>query len=298
MEHSSGFDAPKPEWNELWEGPLRHRATRADGIIGPGTSLSKMEEYGRLKKPFYAVRVDPDDGGAIVIEWLVGLSDKPPFQTVRYYNGGPGRWLAGRLKVDEAFRAATFANLPDSLHTKAMGAINIGITIREWMEREFYDSVAAGKCEIWARVGSKVAPFTRVPPDIFRAYRITSWGYGQPGGGLAEIEGERSLFSIYVAPPSNNHSATSSHAKMVATHNLNTGDPGRPTKGSQFYFAEHGKRCASGAAHLKLAPEARELHKWFKSTHPFEQLPTVKTIENRIRDAHNRYVALRQNPTK
>ena len=61
------------------------------------------------------------------------------------------------------------------------------------------DAGHAGHCEIWARVGSKVAPFRRIPADIFRAYEIQEWGYGVPGGAWAKLDGAEPLYSIRVA---------------------------------------------------------------------------------------------------
>ena len=201
-----GFDAPQPEWLELWQGPLRFRATYDKGQFGPGHTIERINQYGAdgasgggRHQPIYSVRVDDDDG-SVVIEWLVGWSgQQPPFQTVRYYEGGPGRGRYDRLRDDPTARDQELQHLPPEHRQRAVGAYACAVSMREWIEQEFRQAVHAGDCEIWARIGSKVAPFNRVPSDVFKAYTIKSWGYGAPGGAWAELDGEPSLFSIHVA---------------------------------------------------------------------------------------------------
>lgn len=199
------FDQAKPDWLELWKGPLHFRATYDKGRFGPGHSLERINQYGRdgatgggRHAPIYAVRLDPEDG-ALVIEWLIGLAGRePPFQSIRYYHGGLGRGLYNRLRDDPQIRDQQLAHIPANERKRALGAYACAITIREWAEREFFQAVHAGHCEIWARVGSKVAPFRRVPADIFRAYEIQEWGYGVPGGAWAKLDGAEPLYSIHV----------------------------------------------------------------------------------------------------
>jgi hypothetical protein len=200
------FDAPQPDWLELWQGPLQHRATYDKGQFGPGHSLERINQHaiegatgGGRHQPIYSVKVDPADG-AVVIDWLIGLpGEKPPFQSVRWYEGGPGRGMHERLGNEEAFRDLVLAHLPHDQRRRAVGAFASGVTIREWIESEFFQALSAGWCEIWARIGSRAAPFRRVPPDIFAAYQIRSWGYGVPGGAWAELQGAEPLYSIRVA---------------------------------------------------------------------------------------------------
>lgn len=199
------FDAPQTGWRELWEGPIQFRATKAKGRFGPGTPLSQMEEYGRNNSEWlYRVTVDPDDGGAIEIAWQIGFPGvSPPYSKPRYYNGGPGRGLCERLRNDGVLRASPFyfGHLPPEYHDRAVGAYAVAVTIREWMEREFFTAVEAGECVVWARAGSKTAPFIIVPADVFIAYSITSWGFDKRGGGAASLEGAPELYSIYLALP-------------------------------------------------------------------------------------------------
>lgn len=200
------FEEAKSDWLELWQGPLKFRATYVQGKFGPGSSLERMNQYGRdgasgegRYEPIYSVWLDPDDS-ALVIEWLVGLPGRlAPFRTTRYYHGGLGRGFYDRLQTDREFRDQHLAHIPSHLRERAVGAYACAVTIREWSEREFFQAVHAGQCEIWARRGSKIAPFRRVPADIFQAYKIQQWGYGVPGGAWANLDGEDSIYSIRVA---------------------------------------------------------------------------------------------------
>lgn len=203
------FDEARPDWVELWQGPLKFRATYDKGQFGPGHSLERINQYGRdgatgdgRHAPIYSVRLDGDDG-AIVIEWLIGLTGRaPPYQSSRYYHGGLGRGLYNRLKDDPKFRDQQMSHLPANQRARAVGAYACGISMREWAEREFFQAIHAGHCEIWARVGSQAAPFRLIPVDVFRAYTIQEWGYGVPGGARATLDGAATLYSIRVSPPS------------------------------------------------------------------------------------------------
>jgi hypothetical protein len=195
------FDAPQPRWLELWQGPLRFRATYERGQFGPGHSFEDINKHGlgRSKnRDIYTVRGDPGDG-AIVIEWHVGLPGRKRSES-RYYDGHPKRELSNQLKDDRAFRKRYFGHLPAELRERAVGAYATAVTIREWLEQEFFNAVYEGQCEIWARIGSRVAPFSRISADVFRAHKVKCWGYGNPGAAWAELKGESSLFAIHVAP--------------------------------------------------------------------------------------------------
>ncbi len=198
-------EAPR-DWLELWQGPLNFRATYDKGSFGPGHSIERINQYGKegatgggRHEPIYNVRLDPNDG-AVVIEWLIGLPGQPPpFQTSRHYNGGPGRISYDRVREDPVARELAFRHLPPEHRDRAVGAYACANSIRGWAESEFFNAIHAEYCEVWARVGSRVAPFRRIPADIFRSYEIRSWGYGKPGGAWADLEGAEPLFSIRVA---------------------------------------------------------------------------------------------------
>ena len=65
-----------------------------------------------------------------------------------------------------------------------------------------------------------------------------------------------------------------------------TGDPGRPAKAAQLYFAEFESRSRQGLCADTLAEEATALLAWLRDNHPNAAAPTKKTITNRIRSAY------------
>lgn len=208
-EHSaslSSFEEPKADWIELWQGPLTFRATYDRGQFQPGHTLERINQYGAehailgdQNSRLYSVALDPVDG-AVVIEWLVGRAGtQPPYPTIRHYHLSLNRIFYDRLRDDPLFRDSVLSHLEPDDRERAVGAYARGISIRNWIEREFFEAVHAGHCEIWARLGSKVAPFSRIPPDIFRAYQIETWGYGVPGGAWASLEDSSPIYSIHVA---------------------------------------------------------------------------------------------------
>ncbi len=75
-----------------------------------------------------------------------------------------------------------------------------------------------------------------------------------------------------------------------------TGGPGRPSA-IQFVEDEASRRRESEEASLTLAREAIYLHGWCKREHLGIVAPTAKTIEGRIRVAHNAWKSARSDPT-
>jgi hypothetical protein len=74
-----------------------------------------------------------------------------------------------------------------------------------------------------------------------------------------------------------------------------TGGPGRPSA-MQFVEAEADRRRQSGEASPTLEREAICLHEWCKREHPRIAAPTAKTIQGRIRVAHNAWKLTRNDP--
>ena len=225
---NTGLEAPRDGWLELWQGPLRFRATFDQGKFGPGHSFDDINKFGlgRSKdREIYTVRADPTDG-AIVIKWQVGLPGRERPES-RYYDGEPGRDHYDRLRSDGSFRKRYFAHLPSDLRDRAVGAYATAVSVREWLEQEFFNAIHEGKCEIWARIGSKVAPFSRVSADVFRNYKVKCWGYGKPGAAWAELEDCPPLYAIHLAPVG----AMSVNAPMADGNGKPRGKRGR-TKGS------------------------------------------------------------------
>lgn len=76
-------------------------------------------------------------------------------------------------------------------------------------------------------------------------------------------------------------------------HETMTGEQGRPSKSAHLIVAEHKRRCAEGQALETLAAEARYLVDWLPRAHPCWPVPTEKTVKNRLRAAHRRYLEAR-----
>jgi hypothetical protein len=76
-----------------------------------------------------------------------------------------------------------------------------------------------------------------------------------------------------------------------------TGAPGRPSKGMHLIWTEFERRLAENACKPSLREEASVLLQWFRREYPVRQPPTVKTIENKIRNDHRIWRADKQ-PTE
>jgi hypothetical protein len=67
-----------------------------------------------------------------------------------------------------------------------------------------------------------------------------------------------------------------------------SGLPGRPAKSKHLIEDEHRRRAAAGELADTLVAEAEALLDWLRTTHPEHAPPTVRTIENNIRDDYRR----------
>jgi hypothetical protein len=152
-----------------------------------------------LRDRLYSVWLDPSDG-ATVIEWWLGREDSEgPLTTVRYYTPEIDPKFAEQLRENPEERDRQLGFVPPEKRLRATGAYAIAFSIRHWANSEFFHAIDAGRCHIWARVGSRTSPFSRIPSDIFSSYRIERWGFGQTGAAYATLDGEPSLYSIRVS---------------------------------------------------------------------------------------------------
>ena len=79
----------------------------------------------------------------------------------------------------------------------------------------------------------------------------------------------------------------------IATVEDRTGAPGRPSKGAHLISDEFDRRSELGDLEAGVTEQARVLLQWLKETHPLRERPTVRTIENQIRDRYRRAKAKR-----
>ncbi len=79
-------------------------------------------------------------------------------------------------------------------------------------------------------------------------------------------------------------------AGLLAAHSdassEGTGAPGRPSKGIHLIKAEFDRRTRNNPLKTTLREEATELRSWYLQEHPSKQPPTVKTIENHLRESY------------
>jgi hypothetical protein len=93
-----------------------------------------------------------------------------------------------------------------------------------------------------------------------------------------------------IAPEQGQDLAEHSQAP-TSTNPRMTGAPGRPTKSMDLIKAEQVRRQNNAESQPKLKKEATALEAWLKGAHPSAAAPTLKTIENGIRDTHRSYLA-------
>lgn len=96
------------------------------------------------------------------------------------------------------------------------------------------------------------------------------------------------------ADPSAASSAGSRQSATMANP-YRTGAPGKPTI-RHLILAEFRRRARAGEVFPSLSAEAKALADWAARAHPLAPTPTVRTIENQIRDEYRRKA--RQTPTK
>ena len=80
--------------------------------------------------------------------------------------------------------------------------------------------------------------------------------------------------------------------KQYDEKNLPTGAPGKPSM-MHLIFSEFRRRTNANDTEVKHtnAAEARSLHDWMKKKRPEGNIPTARTIENRIREEYLKYRA-------
>lgn len=108
------------------------------------------------------------------------------------------------------------------------------------------------------------------------------------------FEAKASQAAAVVAAIKARHSAAEAASPVTAPEPApaapdRTGLPGRPSKSKDLINDEFERRIADREASLVLAEEARTLLDWLAAKYPTAARPTLKTIQNNIRDRHRRY---------
>lgn len=206
MDNTNKLEAPRENWTELWRAPFHFRATYINGEYQPGTPLEE------LARPFQHSRIahlklDPTDA-SLVILWSFSTEGQQYTPVHRYSSdGGPTHAQLAKIRSGQIpFSSPQFfpGNLPPTLRHEAINAITGAVSVRHSLTQEFKWAVDAGRCNIYARAGGRTAPFEHIPADIFRAYKITSWGSGLVGQSEATLDGEPTLYALYAVSTEDN----------------------------------------------------------------------------------------------
>jgi hypothetical protein len=195
------FQPPKANWIPLHLGPIHFRS------FSDGKDFVAVEPLDALAKRFQwsdagQISIE-EESGAVVIAWDFDASNGIRVRsTEKHFGDGPHRFQLNQID-DARARPRNQGGPIGWTASLSLGARNLfcgAVSLRNRMIEEFRYAVDARHCKVFARVDSPTAPFTEVPADVFRRYRVTSWGVGTAGGGEAELAGEPKLFAIHLEP--------------------------------------------------------------------------------------------------
>lgn len=147
------------------------------------------------------------------------------------------------------------------------------------IEDDLMSKLRRGVLTIWAREGSPLAPWRRIPASAWRTLKLDDVIKGTAKGPGVE------LFDIRVGVPV----AEKAPEPIPAPPLPQTGSPGRPTN-MHLVVAEFRRRVQGGQLERSLAREAATLAAWFEANHPDKQPLTAKAIENKVRKDYRQAV--------
>ena len=199
---SNPINEPKAGWIGLVLGPLHYRSTFNDGIFREGHTPEEICTFAMQDQSIaqsFIIRLDHSNGN-IVVDWLIDVPGIQIFSQPQIFLplGSYSLRYVERLALGAK---AEWRELPDDLRRVAREGATAGIYVQECLRQEFYYAVKSGKCEVWGRRNSRLAPFEKIPFDVFRSYwpGIIIWPPDFGDGVSAEIEGEPTLYALQVA---------------------------------------------------------------------------------------------------
>jgi hypothetical protein len=146
------------------------------------------------------------------------------------------------------------------------------------IEDDLMSKLRRGVLTIWAREGSPLAPWRRIPASAWRTLKLDDVIKGTAKGPSVE------LFDIRMGVPVKVQASTVAIAPPEDDL-IPKGTPGRPNQGIDIIRIEFQRRVEAGEIAASLAAEARALQVWYRQTWPRRDCPTPKTIENNLREA-------------
>ncbi|PKQ10731.1 MAG: hypothetical protein CVT70_18000 [Alphaproteobacteria bacterium HGW-Alphaproteobacteria-1] len=149
------------------------------------------------------------------------------------------------------------------------------------IEGDLMSKLRRGVLTIWAREGSPLAPWRKIPASAWRTLKLDDVIKGTAKGPGVE------LFDIRMGVPVKVQAPPAAIAPPVEDDLIPKGTPGRPNKGIDIIKVEFERRAAAKELASSLAAESRTLADWYRHTYPRRECPTPKTIENNIRLDYN-----------
>jgi len=145
------------------------------------------------------------------------------------------------------------------------------------IEADVISKLCNGLLTVWARVGSPLAPWRRIPASAWNTLR-----FHEPKKGTA-IGPNIALFDLRMGVPVKIQILTPSPQAVNDDH-ITTGMPGRRPKGAEIIKAELTRRIAAKELEVSLAAQSRALADWYHEIYPMNDSPTPKVIENNLRE--------------
>ena len=176
------FQVPPSDWLPLSKGLFRFHFSPGWKDATPEQLLSSI--LFRLCEEHPAVHADLDESTITVS---------------RRHNEGGKVWLEtiGSYTIEDGFKYDTWLReVPPEDFRNAVSSVMTGFIERT--ERAFRKQHAAGRCMIYARVGTPLeTAFSTIPPDVFTHFNVQDWRKG-----MAVSDAGEKLFSIHAALPS------------------------------------------------------------------------------------------------
>ena len=146
------------------------------------------------------------------------------------------------------------------------------------IEADLTSKLCNGLLTVWARVGSPLAPWSKIPASAWSTLRFHESKKGTAIGPNVALFDLR--MGVPVATQANDPSP---HA--ADDDDPTTGSPGRKSKGAEIIKAEFNRRVAANQLEVSLMAQSRVLADWYHEVYPTRDRPTAKVIENNLREA-------------